>query len=181
MEAQGGGGDAAGPRPDADGENDPPAAGTPFAGDPAAAAAVVCHHAAILRSKRLLLTYLTARLDRVKALRWRRAVLPERVREGLSPSEARFFADYDRLLTSICSSDTGVGCDMTTADRPPAAAGEVMVRAVGAGGGDVAFSSGVFRLDPGSVHTLPRCEAEPLLREGVLVEVTAGAREQQEI
>lgn len=177
MEAKGG--SAPGPRPDGDDENAAPAS-APFAGDPAAAAAVVCHHAAILRSKRLLLNYLNERVERVKALRWRRAVLPERVRAGLSPSETRFFADYDRLLTSICSPATGVGCDLTAADRPPAAAGEVMVRAVGSGG-DVAFSSGVFRLDPGSVHTLPRAEAEPLLREGVLVEVTAGAREQQEI
>lgn len=175
---------APGPTPSAadDPENRaPPLASTPaaFAGGADAAAAVVCHHAAILRSKRLLLTYLSERLERLKALRWRHAVLPERVAGGLSPSEAAFFADYDRLLAAT-TGPAGLACDVTLADRPPAAAGDVMVRCV-ADGGDVAFSSGTFRLDAGSVHTLPRAEAEPLLREGVLVEVTDGAREQQEI
>jgi hypothetical protein len=63
----------------------------PFARDPAGAAAVLCHHAIIARNKRLLLTYLSERVERLKALRWRHAVLPARVRQGLSSSEAEFF------------------------------------------------------------------------------------------
>lgn len=171
--------DAAGPPPPStdDPENAPPPAA--FSGGADAAAAVVCHHAAILRSKRLLLTYLSERIERIKALRWRHAALPARVRDGLSPSEAAFFTDYDRLLAAT-TGPAGLACDVTLAERPPAAAGDVMVRCV-ASGGDVAFSTGTFRLDAGTVHTLPRAEAEPLLREGILVEVTDGAREQQEI
>lgn len=172
-----GDGSGAGPPPSTDDpENTAPAA---FSGGADAAAAVVCHHAAILRSKRLLLTYLSERLERVKALRWRHAALPSRVRDGLSPSEAAFFADYDRLLAAT-TGPAGLACDITLAERPPAAAGDVMVRCVEAGG-DVAFSTGTFRLDAGTVHTLPRAEAEPLLREGILVEVTDGARCRQEI
>jgi hypothetical protein len=163
----------------------------PFARDPAGAAAVLCHHAIIARNKRLLLTYLSERVERLKALRWRHAVLPARVRQGLSSSEAEFFGAYDRLLSRYSSASPpapgasasgAAGLDLTQADRPPRPPGGVMVRCVAAAGlGDVAFSTGTFRLDPGSVHTLPPEEAEPLLREGALVEVTNGAREQQEM
>ena len=178
-------GDASDDASDEDGDG-----GDPFARDPAGAAAVLCHHAIIARNKRLLLTYLSERVERLKALRWRHAVLPPRVRQGLSSSEAEFFGAYDRLLSRYSSSGSGssplgngaAGLDLTQADRPPRPPGGVMVRCVsGAGLGDVAFSTGTFRLDPGSVHTLPPEEAEPLLREGVLVEVTNGAREQQEM
>ena len=189
----GGGGGATTEAENASDDSDDEEDGDPFARDPAGAAAVLCHHAIIARNKRLLLTYLSERVERLKALRWRHAVLPQRVRQGLSSSEAEFFAAYDRLLSRYSSSysssssssssfNGAAGLDLTQADRPPRPPGGVMVRCVSATGlGDVAFSTGTFRLDPGSVHTLPPEEAEPLLREGVLVEVTNGAREQQEM
>jgi hypothetical protein len=43
--------------------------------------------------------------------------------------------------------------------------------------GDVAFSMGSVTLKKGSTHFLPRAEADPLIREGVLIPSESGPLE----
>jgi len=126
-------------------------------------------------------------MDRLKALRWKggAGALPPRIASGLAPSEASFYADYDRSLAALASSrGGGLGLDLAAGGGPPPAGGggDAMVLVVAPGGlGEVAFSTGTFLLGPGSVHSLPRAEVAALVAAGAVAEVTEGAREEQNL
>ncbi|KAK9806721.1 hypothetical protein WJX72_000554 [[Myrmecia] bisecta] len=141
--------------------------GVDWSQQPDEAAAVIVHHESILRNKRLLMTYVKERADRIKSLRWRGRSIPEHILPQLSPTEVQYFKTYDRLLTKYMrKGSTGIGMDLTLDARPPGDP-NLQVRVV-KDYGEMMFSSGRFILRRNMVLFLPRHEVESLVREGVL-------------
>ncbi|EIE24345.1 GINS complex, Psf1 component, partial [Coccomyxa subellipsoidea C-169] len=137
-----------------------------FADFPDETSAFIVHHTSILRNKRLLLTYMKERMDRIKRLRWQQRSLPEDIKQNLSQAEIEWFNTYSQLLSGYMRKDTGIGMDLTLDESPPKDP-DMYVRVL-RDYGEVAFSMGSVVLKKGSTHFLPRAEADPLIREGVL-------------
>ncbi|KAF5836328.1 hypothetical protein DUNSADRAFT_6055 [Dunaliella salina] len=133
---------------------------------PADAVAMVIHYESIARNKRLLLSYIAQRVERLKNVRWQHRELPESVAEACSPQELEFYHKYDQLLTKHMSKHEGIGHDLTLDILPP---GDnfVAVRVVRDAGMQL-FSSGPLGLHEGACLRLPADEAQPFLISGVL-------------
>ena len=58
-------------------------------------------------------------MDRIQELRWTHRSLPEHVKANLSPLEAQYFRQYDKLLNRYMRSGQGVGLDLTADPAPP--------------------------------------------------------------
>lgn len=135
---------------------------------PADALAMVIHCESIKRNKRILLTYMMERVERLKFMRWHSDVLPQIVKEALSPHELEFFDEYDNALSEYMSTclEGGSMLDLTLDDLPPKDP-FVSIRVL-QDYGEVIFSFGRLHLKKGTVHSLPADEAEPLIRQGVV-------------
>eukprot|EP00873_Tetraselmis_striata_P027580 jgi/Tetstr1/447844/TSEL_003761.t1 len=133
---------------------------------PEEACAVLIHHSAILRNKRVLMAYMQKRLDSIKEMWWRSRTLPEEFKSQLGPLELEFFDKYDQLLNKYSGRREGINL-MLTVDMEPPKGPSVQVRCVQEHG-DVMFSIGKVNLSRNTVHLLPREEAEPFISNGIL-------------
>lgn len=136
---------------------------------PDTASTLVIHHESILRNKRLLLAYANVRMRRIVELRWKqgRVLRPDQNLQ-LCQAERDFFRAYDKLLLGYMNdSPGGTYLDLTLDSQPPK---DPLVEVhVLRDHGEVMFSHpGAVRLMKGTVHLLPREEAEPLILEGIL-------------
>ncbi|KAK9906856.1 hypothetical protein WJX75_009228 [Coccomyxa subellipsoidea] len=153
-------------------ERGEPSTSVSFGDFPEETSAFIVHHTSILRNKRLLLTYMKERMDRIKRLRWQQRSLSEDTKQNLSQAEIEWFNTYSQLLSGYMRRDTGVGMDLTLDESPPKDP-DMYVRVL-RDYGEVAFSMGSVVLKKGSTHFLPRAEADPLIREGVLCPSQSG-------
>jgi hypothetical protein len=129
---------------------------------PELAGAVLIHHEAIMRLKRVLLSYCRVRASRLASQWWRARRLPADVAGNLSPAERAFFRDYDAAMRRF------MGLDDLTLDQHPPRDAVVACRVLRDHGAVRTAASSSVPLLRGSVHLLATAEAEPLLRLGVL-------------
>ncbi|KAJ9527221.1 hypothetical protein QJQ45_025502 [Haematococcus lacustris] len=134
--------------------------------NPADSVALVIHHESMIRNKRLLLSYMLQRMDRLKTVRWKHRQLPGSVSEACSPQEREFYRAYDKLLTKYMSHHEGVGHDLTLECQPPRD-NAVHVRVLKDAGVRL-FSFGRLALHEGALIKLPVDEAEPLIAAGLV-------------
>lgn len=132
---------------------------------PGDALAMVVHCESIKRNKRLLLTYMTERVERIKYVRWRSKLLPQKIKELLSPGELEFFEEYDQVLSRYMATCLGGSYFDLTLDVLPPKSPFLSIRVL-QDQGEVMFSFGRLHLRKGTVHSIPADEAEPLIREG---------------
>jgi TolA-binding protein len=135
---------------------------------PELAGAVLIHHEAIMRLKRVLLTYCKVRSDRLVSLWWQARRLPESVSQNLSPSERQFFREYDAAMRRYMGHGPGGLREDLTLDAHPPRDAVLTVRVLKDHGAVRTASSSSVPLVRGSVHCLALGEAEPLIRLGVL-------------
>jgi TolA-binding protein len=141
---------------------------------PELAGAVLIHHEAIMRLKRVLLTYCKVRSDRLVALWWQARRLPEGVSQNLSPSERQFFREYDAAMRRYMGHGPGGLREDLTLDAHPPRDAVLTVRVLKDHGAVRTASSSSVPLVRGSVHCLALGEAEPLIRLGVLEALDSG-------
>lgn len=141
---------------------------------PELAGAVLIHHEAIMRLKRVLLTYCKVRSDRLVSLWWQARRLPESVSQNLSPSERQFFREYDAAMRRHMGHGPGGLREDLTLDAHPPRDAVLTVRVLRAHGAVRTASSSSVPLVRGSVHCLALGEAEPLIRLGVLEALDGG-------
>ncbi|KAF8064590.1 gins1 [Scenedesmus sp. PABB004] len=138
----------------------------PWKDKPELAGAVMVHHAACLKLKRILLTYHKMRADVLVKVRWQQRFLSADVKENMSPQEQQFYSDYDAALNRYMGHE-GVGMDLTLDLTPPKDA-NVRVMVLRDAGSIACSHSASVPLVRGSVHNLRCSEAEHLVRMGVL-------------
>ncbi|KAJ9525707.1 hypothetical protein QJQ45_003471 [Haematococcus lacustris] len=109
--------------------------------NPADSVALVIHHESMIRNKRLLLSYMLQRMDRLKAVRWKHRQLPGSVSEACSPQERE--------------------------ECQPPRDNAVHVRVLKDAGVRL-FSFGRLALHEGALIKLPVDEAEPLIAAGLV-------------
>ncbi|CAG0904851.1 unnamed protein product [Cyprideis torosa] len=136
--------------------------------------AVHLRHSCLERNRRCLLTYLTTRLSLIRRHRWEFAssILPEDIRANLCEPETKWLQNYSRSLAQYMASIGGAsGLDLTQDLQPPKSV-FVEVRCVQEYGEYQLESTGdMVLLRRNSTHLLPRGEAEPLIRQGILEHV----------
>ena len=127
-------------------------------------------HACLERNRRCLLAYLTARLAMLRRYRWEfGSILPPDVRANVSELEAKWLNNYSRNLASYMGSiGNGAGLDLTQDIQPPKSV-YVEVRCLQEYGEyELEATGDLIALKKNSTHLLPRAEAEPLIRRGIL-------------
>eukprot|EP00727_Mastigamoeba_balamuthi_P000658 m51a1_g1059 putative dna replication complex gins protein psf1 (189) ;mRNA; r:817826-818713 len=133
----------------------------------------IAHQVALFHDKRCVLAYLRHRMALLREARWQLgSVLPEELRERLSPDECEMYSRYSRALADYMVS---VGLDLNTdVSRPPSEAC-VEVRGTRADQAEtqVFTDSGPISLDPGTVQFV-RLDptVESLIRQGLLEHVS---------
>eukprot|EP00891_Asterochloris_glomerata_P009199 jgi/Astpho2/9199/Aster-07157 len=137
-----------------------------------AVCAAINHNQAICRNKRLLLAYNNLRLERIKAHRWYSRTLPDDFRQSMSPGEHQFWKKYDKTLSDFMRNGMGISLDLTAPwclrqDLEPPCDPTVQVK-VERDFGAIVDADGTTHLDKGTVLSMSREEAEPLIRQGVL-------------
>eukprot|EP00775_Hariotina_reticulata_P008383 gene8383-8567_t len=135
---------------------------------PEHAAAIVVHHETILRLKRILCTYTKMRADVLIKVRWHARLLPESLKDNMSPQELQFWWEYDDMLNKYMGpTEAGVGLDLTLDAYPPKGTHvDVMVLQ---DLGSFAFAHSMcVPLIKGSVHNIKAIEAEHMVRHGLL-------------
>ena len=141
--------------------------------NPASAAAVLVHYESILRNKRLMLAYVHERCQKIKAFRWRLGnAVPKEIVDRMAPEEVHFATQYNRILSEYM---TGAGVDdrlgnidLTLDATLPPKEPYVKVLVKRDIGEFVTEEGKTVHLIPGSMHLLRRCDAEPLIVQGVL-------------
>ncbi len=119
--------------------------------------------AAISRNKRCALAYLHYRFAVARNLWWDAAgVLPDPVREALSPEELESMDEY---AAAVREYQDECGTSLLTDLRPPA---DIHTRVVILRDcGEVLTHYGPLRLDRGARHVLWRLDADVLIRQGL--------------
>ena len=153
--------------------------------NPEDAGAVLVHYHSLLRNKRLLMAYVHERAVKLRGFRWRAGkAIPPDVQRRMAPEELHFAEQYNLQLSEYMSgrhaSDDGVdGVDILgeidlTLDvvlPPKEPYIHVLVKE---DRDDIVTEDGkVIQLKRGSRHFMRRCDAEPLVVEGVLQHVEA--------
>uniref|UniRef100_A0A914C4M0 DNA replication complex GINS protein PSF1 n=1 Tax=Acrobeloides nanus TaxID=290746 RepID=A0A914C4M0_9BILA len=118
--------------------------------------------------KRLCLTYLTVRLDRLKSLRWKHGgLLPFKIKNNLSPSETEWLNGYSRMLAEFQQSIGDNGVNLFGHIHPPKSL-HIHVRAL-SDYGEFELSDGTtIILKKNSLHYIPREDCDTLLKQGIL-------------
>jgi hypothetical protein len=156
------------PPEDADANAASAAAAPDWQRHPELAGAVLIHHEAIMRLKRVLLTYCKVRADRLAAVWWQGRRLPEAVSQNLSPAERQFFREHDAAMRRYMGRGPGGLREDLTLDAHPPRDAVLAVRVLRDHGAVRTSTSSSVPLVRGSVHCLALGEAEPLIRLGVL-------------
>ncbi|EFJ44833.1 hypothetical protein VOLCADRAFT_94844 [Volvox carteri f. nagariensis] len=134
--------------------------------DEVTATTMCLHYECIKRNKRMLLIYMSERMQRLRDMRWCQRTLPEAQRARCCQSEIQFYTDYSRALSTFMSRAEGVGMDLTLDTRPPK---DTFVNVRGLkDSGEVILSYGRATILYGTIISLPSEEAEPLLRDGTV-------------
>ncbi|CAG5100400.1 Oidioi.mRNA.OKI2018_I69.XSR.g16983.t1.cds [Oikopleura dioica] len=129
---------------------------------------VVQRVAAIERNKRCMIAYHMRRLAKIRDLRWQAGpVIPEHIRPNLSASEKDYSNKYNRALAKLMRAQ---GIDFTQNSTPPKS---LFVEVKGmADVGEVELANGeTLTVDKFSRYFLPRANVEPLIRQGILMEI----------
>ena len=147
-----------------------------WANNPGVAGAVIVHYESLLRNKRLLLAYVLERMQKVKGFRWRLGnALPQNVQGRMAPEEVAFAAKYNQLLSDYMSgagTSDGLGQIDLTLDATLPPKEPYITVLVKEDCGEVVTEDGKsVQLIPNSRHFLRRCDAEPLIQQGVLQHV----------
>mmetsp|Transcript_8659 Transcript_8659/g.26057 ORF Transcript_8659/g.26057 Transcript_8659/m.26057 type:complete len:205 (-) Transcript_8659:2-616(-) len=138
--------------------------------DDASKARLVVYHEQIKRQKHVALVYLRERLAAMTKVRQEAGfVLPDAMRSNLSPAEAEFYADYDKLFTAYGRESR---LDLGACRRPPKDL-YVEIRCNVDCGEIVTQHSGVVKLDKGTSHYLRRDDVERLIAQGMVSHVKA--------
>jgi len=129
--------------------------------DPTIAPFFIVHHHSLMRNKRCLLAYLEHRIRLIMQYNWQlgRAAIPSQVLANLSPSESKFLAAHDQLLSGYVRSS---GVNILASMEPPKSV-YVEVRVL-EDKGQVQLESGSVVLLRGMTHLLVRSEVEHLIR-----------------
>jgi len=123
---------------------------------------------AIRRNRDCGVAYLQRRLDALTKLRLDAGlVLPENIRNNMSPHEAAFYSDYDLVLSDFMRD---LGVDLTAQLQPP---GDlyVEVRCKVDCGELVTENSGIVNLQAGTSHYLRASDVQHLIAQGLLEHV----------
>lgn len=129
-------------------------------------------HLLMSRNKRCILAYLYNRLERIKSIRWEIGpVIPASLKTNMCAPEILWFNKYSEILSNYMSSlSDDIALDITQHTRPPTSL-YVEVKCL--------VDEGKFELDSGdtismkkdTIHFIPRAQAEPLIRKGILEEM----------
>lgn len=127
---------------------------------------------ALLWNKRCLLAYHNHRMEKLKKIRWEiGALLPNEVKNNISPDELQFFLSYAKNLSDYMGRlNENRGIDLTLMRNPPKKL-YIQVRC------NVEF--GNLELDDGStvilskdsMHYLPLAKCEKLIHQGILQQI----------
>ncbi|CAG0886911.1 unnamed protein product [Darwinula stevensoni] len=145
--------------------------------------AVHLRHSALERSKRCLLAYLFTRLKCLRDMRWDfGSILPSEIRFYLCEPEVicmlisvklevQWFQAYSKSLGMYMHSIGRQGLDLTQNLQPPKSL-YIEVRCL-EDYGEIETDDGDFLvLRKNSTHFLPRGQAEPLIRQGILEHIS---------
>jgi GINS complex subunit 1 len=130
-------------------------------------------HALLQRDVRCTLAYLYNRLLKLKEIRWHLGPsLTADIKESLTEPEVQWFNNYSKLLSNyMMSFPDGVNVNITTDIKPPKSL-FIEVKCL-IDHGKLELESGeVISLQKDSIHYLPRCECEQLIRQGILQHIT---------
>ncbi|XP_043474727.1 DNA replication complex GINS protein PSF1-like [Leptopilina heterotoma] len=130
-------------------------------------------HNALERNKRLLLTYVSHRMERLKKMRWELgSILPPEIKANLIAPEEKWFNNYNKALASYMRTiGDGRGLNIMKDMVPPKSL-YVEVRCL-VDYGKFEFEDGqVVNLKKNTHHLLPSTECETLIRQGILEHVT---------
>lgn len=126
-------------------------------------------HSVITRSKRCILAYLYQRLKRIKNIRWEIGpVIPASMKANMCAPEEVWFNKYSDILSNyMMSFSDETALNLTDYTKPPKSL-YIEVKCL--------VNDGRFELDTGetmsmqknTIHYLPRTQAEPLIRKGIL-------------
>ncbi|XP_046675486.1 DNA replication complex GINS protein PSF1-like [Homalodisca vitripennis] len=129
--------------------------------------------AALERNQRCLLAYLWNRMQLIRQMRWEfGSILPPDIKENLSESEVKWFNSYSKSLAKYMKSlGRNHGLNLTQDIKPPKSL-YVEVRSL--------MDYGKLELDDGEViilkknsqHLMPRSLSEPLIRQGILEQIS---------
>lgn len=124
-------------------------------------------HALLQRNVRCTLSYLYNRLLKLKEIRWHLGpTLSADVKEALTEPEIQWFNNYSKLLSNYMMSFPS-GINLTTDLKPPKSL-FIEVKCLTDHGKLELESGEVILLQRDSIHYLPRCECEQLIRQGIL-------------
>lgn len=124
-------------------------------------------HALLQRNVRCLLAYLYNRLLKLKEIRWHLGpIITADVKECLTEPEVQWFNNYSKLLANYMMSFPS-GINLTTDLKPPKSL-FIEVKCLTDHGKLELESGEVISLQKDSIHYLPRCECEQLIRQGIL-------------
>jgi GINS complex subunit 1 len=168
-------------------------AGSEGAGDASAHALTVVQNFTLRRHKRCLIVYHSARCARVEALRWNTgAVLPPGARDNLCSTEVDYFKAYSEAVSHYLDL---TGLDLTAVrfccpphcfplrarscnaavPKPqslkPPKLDRIPVLAI-KDCGVVQTASGPRTVSRGETHFMSRAEVEPLVRQGLMVQLS---------
>lgn len=110
---------------------------------------------------------------RIKALRWEFGpVIPNDIKDNMCDPEITFYKSYSKLMNNYMKSiGNGYSLDITSDIRPPKSL-YIEVRCLEDFGDLELDDDEVLHLKKHSIHYLPRSQAEPLIRRGILQPIT---------
>lgn len=121
------------------------------------------------RNKRCVLAYLYNRLQRIKTIRWDIGpVIPASMKENMCTPEVIWFNKYSELLSNYMmsySEDTALS--LTDSMKPPKSL-FIEVKCLVDEGKFELENGDTINMQRNTIHFLPRAQAEPLIRKGIL-------------
>lgn len=125
------------------------------------------------RNKRCILAYLYNRLQRIKSIRWDIGpVIPTSMKDKMCTPEVIWFNKYSELLSNyMMSYNEETALNLADYTKPPKSL-FIEVKCI--------VDEGKFELENGetiamqknTIHYLPRAQAEPLIRKGILQHIS---------
>lgn len=123
---------------------------------------MVSHHFMFVEYKKVILCYLKERLRRLREIRLEVGKFPDFILDLCSESEKNYCQQYDKILTKY-SAFVDVNLSMDT-DPPKESSVELLILA---DVGSISTENGSVTLTKGSILTMRRSDAEPLIKQGL--------------